>query len=341
MARKTNRPLVTTKEEINQINEDNKELIDDFLNYLETTDHSPSSIKVYKSNLNIFFVWLMKFAKNKDFVQLKKRDVMNFQNYLIKNQLSPARIRVLRSSVSSLSNFIENILDEEEKWEDFRNIINKIPAPNLNPVREKTIMQEEELELLLEKLVENKKYNIACFVAMAAFSGARKSEIVQYKDSFFTDETFKNGLYVTPEIKTKGRGSLGKPLKKYCLKSRVDKYLNLWREERQRLGVNIDDLFVVKRDGGFRPATSATASCYMKICTELLEKPVYCHSFRHFFVSMLSAQNVPIAVIRDIVGHESSETTQIYDDNPKEDGFMKYFGNDGIKQLKNKELSEI
>ena len=55
----------------------------------------------------------MKFAKNKDFVDIKKRDIMNFQNYLIKQGLSPARIRVLRSSISSLSNFIENILDEE------------------------------------------------------------------------------------------------------------------------------------------------------------------------------------------------------------------------------------
>ena len=68
MARKTNRALVTTEEERNKILEENKELVEDFLNYLETTDHAPKSINVYKSNLNIFFVWLMKFAKNKDFV---------------------------------------------------------------------------------------------------------------------------------------------------------------------------------------------------------------------------------------------------------------------------------
>ena len=70
MARKTNRALVTTEEERNKILEENKELVEDFLNYLETTDHAPKSINVYKSNLNIFFVWLMKFAKNKDFALL-------------------------------------------------------------------------------------------------------------------------------------------------------------------------------------------------------------------------------------------------------------------------------
>lgn len=193
----------------------------------------------------------------------------------------------------------------------------------------------------IKEFIENKTYDIACFIAMASFSGARKSELIQYKDSFFTDKSLKGGLYVTPEIRTKGKGVAGKPMKKYCLKSKVDQYLNLWRETRKEIGVDIDDLFVVKRDGKFRPATSATATCYMKICTEILKKPVYAHSFRHFFVSYLSAQNVPIAVIRDIVGHESSETTEIYNDNPKEDGFLKYFSEDGIVQIKEKSLDDI
>ena len=92
-----------------------------------------------------------------NFVDIKKRDIMNFQNYLIKQGLSPARIRVLRSSISSLSNFIENILDEEEKYENFRNIVNKIPAPTLQAVREKTVISDEEVEVLLDTLVKKNK----------------------------------------------------------------------------------------------------------------------------------------------------------------------------------------
>lgn len=342
MARKTNRVLVTTQEEIAQINPDNKELMEDFLNYMETTDHSPSSIKVYKSNLNIFFVYMLKFCKNKDFVDIKKRDIMNFQNYLIKNGLSPARIRVLRSSLSSLSNFIENILDEEEKWESFRNIINKIPAPNLNPVREKTVISDEELQHLLDTLVERGKIQLAALVAFAAFSGARRSELVQYKVGYFTDEAVKNGLYITPEIRTKGQGVAGKMLKKYCIKSKVQPYLDLWLAEREKMGVDIDDLFIVKGfEGGFRPAKSETLAGWMKICSEIMGKPVYCHSFRHLFVSMLVRQNIPINVIKDIVGHNDSSTTELYNDNPKEDGFMKYFGDDGVQQIESKSISDL
>ena len=337
MARKTNRALITTQDEIDRILPENKELMEDFLNYLETTDHSPKSIKVYKSNLNIFFVWLMKNAKNKDFVNIKKRDIMNFQNYLIKQGLSPARIRVLRSSLSSLGNFIECILDEEEKWEDFRNVVNKIPAPNLQAVREKTVISDEELEMLLKTLVEKNKIQIACFIAMASYSGARKSELVQYKRSFFTEENVKNGLYITPEIRTKGKGVAGKKLKKYVL----NYYLKLWDEERERLGVDIDDLFIVKRENGFRPAKSETVTWWMNVCEEILGKPNYCHSYRHFFVSSLRRANVPLDVIKDIVGHASSEVTAIYDDNPKENGFLQYFSEDGIKQVETKSLGDL
>lgn len=150
MARKTNKVLTTTEEEIKAILPENQELIDDFMNYLETTDHSPETLKVYKNNLNIFFVYLSKNAKNKDFVDIKKRDIMNFQNYLVKNKLSPARIRNVRSTLSSLSNFIESILDEEPKWQNFHNIVNKIPAPQNNPVREKTILEDEDCQRLLD-----------------------------------------------------------------------------------------------------------------------------------------------------------------------------------------------
>lgn len=72
MARKTNRALITNEQEVNLINEDNKTLIEDYLNYLETIGKRPSTLKVYRSNLNIFFVWLMKNGKNKDFVEIKK-----------------------------------------------------------------------------------------------------------------------------------------------------------------------------------------------------------------------------------------------------------------------------
>ena len=167
MARKTKKVFATTPEEIANINPDNLELIEDFIDYFITTDHSEKSAKVTRSNLNIFFVWLMKNRKNKDFCDVKKKDILAYQSYLMKEGLSPARIRALRSSLSSLSTYIEDMLDEEEKWEDFRNIVNKVKNPILAPVREKTVLEDEQVQKLLDLLVEKKQYQRACALALA------------------------------------------------------------------------------------------------------------------------------------------------------------------------------
>lgn len=341
MARETKRVLLATPEDIEKILPENLELMSDFINYLETTDHSPASIKVYKSNLNIFFTYIMNKEKNIDYVTVKKRHILNFQNYMVKNGLSSARIRNIKSTLSSLGLFIEAMLDEEEKWENFRNIINKIPNPALTTVREKTIISDKQLELLLNKLVKLGKIQIATFVAFSAFSGARKAETVQYKRSWFRDTSCKNGLYITPEIRTKGKGVAGKKLVKYCIKSKVDKYLKLWDREREKKDVDIDDLFVVKKKDGWHPASTNTIDGWMEVCSEILGMDVYCHSFRHFFVSYLRRESIPIDIVKDIVGHEDVSMSQKYDDNPKEDGFLKYFSEKGINKVKEKDLSDL
>ena len=58
---------------------------------------------------------------------------------------SSNRIRRVKSVISSMSNFIENILDEEEGYEGYRAIIRKIESPVKEEVREKTIFEPEEL----------------------------------------------------------------------------------------------------------------------------------------------------------------------------------------------------
>ena len=341
MGRQTNFVLKTTQEDIDNILPENRELIDDFINYLETTDHSPASIKVYKNNLYIFFTYLLNKEKNIDYCKVKKRHILNFQNYMVKNGLSSARIRNIKSSLSSLGIFIESMLDEEEKWENFRNIINKIPSPTLNTVREKTVLTDEQLEELLDKLVKSKKINIALFVAMSAFSGSRKAETIQYKRSWFTDENCKNGLYITPEIRTKGKGVSGKRLQKYCLKSKVDKYLELWDKEREEKNITIDNLFVVKRNGEWIPAKISTVDSWMETCSNLMGIPIYAHSYRHFFISYLCRESIPINIIKDIVGHEDVSMSERYNDNPKEDSFLKYFSDEGINKIEEKKLSDL
>lgn len=64
---------LTDKERLDKVNEDNKQLEEDFLEYLSSTDKSKGTIKQYKANLHIFWVWCLEKNKNKFFVDITKK----------------------------------------------------------------------------------------------------------------------------------------------------------------------------------------------------------------------------------------------------------------------------
>lgn len=303
MGRKTVMNDLTTPEEIAAYNSENRQLKEDFLEYLRSTQRSPGTLKGYNSDLDIFFVWNMKCNGDKPFVNLTKRNIVAFQNWLItENKNSPARVRRIKSALSSFSNYIENICDDE--YENFRPIIRKIENPINTAVREKTVLTREQLDYLLNTLVNQGNEQIACCIALAAFSGRRKSELVRFKVSYFDESNvYLGSLYKTPEkIKTKGRG-LGKYIYCYTLKHDFQPYLNLWLEKRARLGINNEELFVVKHGSGYTPATDQTVSGWAEQCERILGVPFYMHSLRHFFTTQLSAEkNLPDEVIKKLVG---------------------------------------
>lgn len=302
-----------TDEEWKLVSEENKLLLDDFLMHIEAEDISPTTIRGYKSDLRIVFNWFRQYAKNKEFFDIKKTDVSRFQSWCLGQEMSPARIRRLRSAMSSLSNYIEKMLDED--YPNFRNIINKIKAPTLSFVREKTIFSEEEINDLLDSLVKKGDYQLACLVAVLAGSGMRKSEVIQCKmDWFFGEPTIFEGMYLSPEISTKGRGKLGKRMKKMIIKDITDKYLKLWKNKRDELGIECESLFVSSYKGECIPATGSTIDYWMDKLTKITGVDNYAHCYRHYAATWLKRNGVEIDVIRDFFGHESSETTAIYVD---------------------------
>lgn len=319
MARKTKRMEAITEEEYLQCNSDNRELVDDFIEYCESIDRSPKTIIGYLSDLKIWMVWIKDNLKDKSFIDIQKRDIVKFQNWCIKQELSPARIRRLRSTASSLGNYIENMC--EDIAPNYRNVINKIPAPSLSPVREKTILTDEQIDKLLDDLVEMNKIQHACFVAVLAASGMRKSEVVQCDINWFVGDKVKiyEGMYVSPEIRTKGKGSAGKKLSKYVIQDIADKYLDLWIKEREKLGIEHEALFVIKRNGKWERIKESTVDSWMELFTRLTGVDNYAHCYRHYSFTYLKRNSVPIDVIRDFAGHNDSSTTEIYIDIGKEE----------------------
>ena len=341
MGRKTKQNKITSPELIEQINPKNKRLMKDFLDYLRSVGKAETTIKAYTSDLNIFFVWVLQNADNKYFPEITKRDIVAYQNYLMQdNENSPARVRRLKATLSSLSNYIEAILDDE--LPNFKPIVRKIENPVNEAVREKTVLTDEQADTLLDYLVEHKKSDKACCFALARYSGRRKSELVRFKVSYFADENIIHGsLYRTPEkVRTKGKGKNGKMLTCYVLSKPFKPYFDLWMEERERLGIESEWLFP-DGDDPTQPLPISTLNSWAETFSNILGVPMYWHAMRHFFTTYLAKANLPDSAIKTIIGWESLEMVEIYKDIDGEEEIGKFFKDGEIVGAEQSNLSDL
>ena len=342
MGRKTVYNRIYNDDDWAKVNPDNKNLYEEWINYLMSTDKSPGTIKQYANDLRILYLFLLKRCNNKFIIDLNKRDIISFQGYSI-NQWghSSNRTRRLRACLSSLSNFVENIMDD--LYPEFRNIVNKIEAPAKKTVREKTVLKEEDVKRVLDTLVNSKQYQKACVFALAANSGARLSELVRFKVNFFDEANLNNdAFYKTPvKIRIKGKGRDGVEKHKFILKPGFQEYFDLWMKERETLGIDNVELFVTRRNGEWVPATDTTLQSWKKTFSDILNTPFYFHSLRHYLTTKLRANNIPDRIIKDWFGWESIDMIEIYDDNEAEDSFSEFFTSDGVKKVEKKSMEDI
>lgn len=342
--RKTVYNNITSEEKLAKVNPENIQLGNDFLEYLTSIDRAKSTIESYKADLKVIWVLILDLLNNKFFVELSKRDIVKIQNHCL-NTLgwSPARMRRVKSTMSSLSNYIDSMLDDE--FEGYRPIVRKIENPAACAVRDKTVFADEQLEKLLEHLVEKKQYDKACMLAMAMHNGRRKSELPRMKVKYFTDDNIIYGsLYKSPEqVQTKGRGSRGKMLTIYTLKNGFQKYLDLWLQHREENGITSEWLIPKKENGVYidEPIPTTTLDSWADTFSNFLGVPFYWHSLRHYFCTACARNNLPDEIIKSLVGWESNDMVALYKDIEADEQFEKYFGEDGIKQVEQKSLADM
>lgn len=304
----------------------NKQLLKDFITYCKTTDHSQQTCYQYEQQLKVFLCWVEKNCGNKDFTQIKKREYVSFFAALQEDYgMSSNRLASIKSAISSMSNYIEDILDDE--FPDFRNSVKNIKLGVKQTVRPKTIMEEDQVEQCLQELVNQEKYQIACFFAFLVFSGARKSEAIQVRVDDFTEKNvvLNNKYWLTAPMRTKGRGQKGKILRKYVEIEGFKPYLNLWLEQREKLGIKNDLLFVVYTDGEYSGAKISTANSWAKKISSILGEEYYCHCTRHYATTRAKRNGIPDSVIQKMTGWSSTDLVQLYDDREDHEELEDYF----------------
>ena len=340
MGRQTKMNSITSEELLAQVNPENSALLKDFLDYLRSVQRSETTIRGYENDIQIAWVWCLQNNNNAFFVNWTKRNIVAYQNWLLNtNENSPARIRRLKAALSSLSNYIECVLDDE--FPNFRNIINKVENPANRPVREKTVWDGEELDELLNKLTDRGDYDKACYLALAMYSGRRKAELCRFKVSDFSDDRLvcDGALFKSAPIKTKGRGG-GKMIPCYTLAKKFRPYLERWLRYREEHDIVSEWLFPNVSDMSEHIPIS-TANSWANTFTRISGKQAYIHSLRHYFTTSLAKAGIPDGVIQNIVSWESGDMVRIYKDIDADEEIGAYFKNGEISVPDRKGLGDI
>jgi integrase len=334
---------ITSPELLAQVNPKNTELKNEFLSYLKAINRSDGTIYQYNSDLDIFFCWVLQNAGNKEFPKITKRDIIAYQGWLInENENSPARVRRMKSTISSLSNFCENILsDEEEEYASFRSIVRKIENPPMQAVREKTVWEDEEIEDLLRQLTEKNQHEKACVLALGMYSGRRKAELCRFRVSDFDEDKLvcDGALYKSDPIKTKGRGD-GKMIPCYTLAKKFQPYLDRWMAERKAKGIDSEWLFVDPANPT-EQLTISTLNSWANTFSRMSGKDFYWHSLRHAFTTNLAKAGIPDGVIQSIVNWESADMVRLYKDIDADEEIGMYFRDGEIKAPERKWLNDL
>lgn len=352
MGRKVQQNKITSPEKLAAVNQKNMELKRDFLAYLRSIQRSPNTIKGYDNDLDIIMVFLLERCGNKEFVSVKKREWVAMQDWMVnENGNSAARVRRIKAVISSLSNYVSNILaeDEPDEFGSFKPTIRGIENPVNTPVMEKTVLSDEEVNTVLSALMDAKQYEKACYFALAAFSGRRKSELFRFKvEHFSSDHLICNGaLYSTLEtIQSKGRGVTGKQIVFYTLAKDFQPYFDAWMRYREQIGLDSPWMFpdpddpMQPRDPNIANSWTNTFSRVLFENTGRADK-IYSHALRHYYTTRLSKSGVPHNVIKEIVAWEDVSMVARYDDTDVVESFSDYFTADGIKGAEKKSLSDL
>lgn len=312
------------EEEYLQCNPLNRQFVEEYLD--NSTQLSDRTLNTYKSNLRIWLVWIKDNLNNKNITEIKPREYLRFQNWLINRGCSSSDVRTKRSTISSLNNYIEvYYLDE---YPMYRNCVNSsIPVPENNYIHEKNPPTREEIEEMCKKLEESdnkNKYQLIAYLKFTFETGCRRSETVQIMKNIVNTEKVSKEIevkdkdgnksmkvssyYLTPKIRCKGRGKTGK-IRQLKFSDYSMEWIKKWVEVRG--DDDVPNLFVTKYNGSVKPASIYTINEWCSTTlTKLLGRNLHPHSLRSSVATdIVMVQGKDVNVARSLLGHESAEVT--------------------------------
>jgi integrase len=317
-----------TEQEWLQVNEFNRQITQEFL---EQQHLSPHTLVQYSSAIKIFFNWVRLNCFNKSITELKPRDALRYQNFLIARGLSSSAVKLKRSAVSSLCGYIE--LYYSDDYQLFRNIYNKkIPNPAKANVHKKEPLTEEEFNNLVEELKRREEWQMVAYLLFTYVTGCRRAESAQlkrnaidYKKVIDPKTKEEKNYFLTHDIRCKGRGTVGK-VRRFPFDDVAMEALKKWDEVRGE--DDCEFMFVKKqKDGKIHPLQPSAFNYWcQEIFSGIVGRRVHPHLLRSSRATNLAlSENKSIDAIQSLLGHNSPDTTKIYIVKENEDEIDELF----------------
>lgn len=306
------------EERWSKVNEHNKYIMEEY--FASMSNLSEATVVQYKSAMRIFFVWNEENNRGKKIYEITKRDFMKYITFLTNHGLSSSAIKLKKSAVSSLCNFIELILSEEmEEYKTFRNFAEKLPnLISATQTYDKKVVTKTEYKKMMKVLEENEDYRGMCWLNLAFTTGARRGELRQFTRDILTTpyEVDKDGnelnFKMTGYIRGKGRGREGKKVRFMVSKDSMKYIEKLIESEKGKHKSKY--LFVAHYQNKTKMVSLSWGNDFCRrILSPIVGRRINPHLFKATAITNLIDEGKDIRAVSKFVGqHESVETTNIY-----------------------------
>ncbi len=266
--------------------------IDDFLEYLVVVKkHSDNTIINYRVDLLEF----MEFTNNN--IDIKKDDVNNYLKYLYEQNTSKSSIS---RKLSSLRSFYNYLLKKEIIDNNYFSLIK-------NPKKDSSLpkyVKEEDIDKMFS--IPNTRTWIGMrnllIIRMLYATGLRVSELINVKLSDI-NETERT-------IRVLGKGSKERIVVfGNNTKEALDDYLSRGRRE---VDFHNSEYLFLNKDGNKLSTRYVRKIIDDIIFKASIEMHVSPHMLRHTFATSMLNNGADLVSVKDLLGHESLNTTSIY-----------------------------
>lgn len=298
-------------------------VINSFLAYKETIQScSPLTVKEYYNDLRTFFRYIIARRTKQDLSELEKVDISSvnlelagsittdeiysFLLFMSKEKMNNSS--ALARKLSAIKAFFKYHTQKSKKLVD--NPAKDIDSPSIKKTLPKYLSLDESLRLLDSVESDSKTHERDyCIITLFLNCGMRLSELVGISLNDISDDMTK--LVVT------GKGSKMRTiyLNTACREA-LEAYLKVRERKAMEKGRSIIDKNALFLSGLNRRISNKTVQWLIKkqLAESGLEGKGYSvHKLRHTAATLMyNSGNVDVRVLKDILGHEQLNTTQIY-----------------------------